>query len=180
MMMISIAARKSDELCAPGKWSAGDASEEVEIAHLAGFDQLSHRTHGLFNRNGFINTMLVVKIDHVHAQPLEAGVACLLHILRRAFYAEKFAVWSARRCRTWWPAQLCRDGLLWRVPPALRTFDPEAIHIGVLSRKLQPGSRGDEWLQWFTAQCASAIKFRHAHAASPRAETFSPCAPSFL
>jgi hypothetical protein len=39
--------------------------------------------------------MLIVKIDHIGAKALQAGVAGLLHVFRRAFYAQKFAVGSA-------------------------------------------------------------------------------------
>ena len=57
---------------------------EPEEAHLAGVDQARHCADGVLDRDFRVDTMLVVKVDHVHAETLEALVARARHVLRSA------------------------------------------------------------------------------------------------
>ena len=70
----------------------GRSLGESEVTHLARPHQFGHGANGIFNGNGFINAVLVIQVDHVGAQPLEAGLAGLLHVLRTAVHAQKFAL----------------------------------------------------------------------------------------
>ncbi len=45
----------------------GSGLGEAEKTHLAGRDQVRHRTDGVLDRDGGIDPMLVVHIDVVHA-----------------------------------------------------------------------------------------------------------------
>ena len=54
---------------------------EAEEAHLALLDELRHRPHGVLDRHARVHAMLVVEIDRVDAEPPEARVACLRHVL---------------------------------------------------------------------------------------------------
>src|SRR6266853_301875 len=66
-----------------------------EVTHFAGAHQFGHGANGIFNGNGFVNAMLVIKVDHVGPEPLQAGVACLFHVFRCALYAQELAFWPA-------------------------------------------------------------------------------------
>src|SRR5207248_194229 len=57
---------------------------EPEEAHLAGVDQARHRADGVLDRDFRVDAMLVVEVDHVHAETLEALVARARHVLRSA------------------------------------------------------------------------------------------------
>jgi hypothetical protein len=48
---------------------------QTDAAHLAFFDELLHRADGLFNRRRRVNTMLVVKVNHVHTEAAQARFA---------------------------------------------------------------------------------------------------------
>ncbi len=48
---------------------------QSERADLALFDQPRHGADGIFDRHGRIDAVLVIEVDHVHAQPLEARLA---------------------------------------------------------------------------------------------------------
>src|SRR5262249_43891963 len=50
---------------------------QPEIAHLAGLHQFGHRPNRVLDRRPGIDPVLVVEVDHVHAQAPEAGVAAL-------------------------------------------------------------------------------------------------------
>ena len=50
------------------------------MTHFAGSDQLGHRAHGLLDRHVRVDAVLVVQVDGIDAQPLEAGVAARVHV----------------------------------------------------------------------------------------------------
>ena len=54
---------------------------ETDRARLAPLDQPRHRAHGLLDGHARIDPVLIVEVDHVHPQPLEARVAGLGHVL---------------------------------------------------------------------------------------------------
>ncbi len=57
---------------------------QAQRPHLARLHQFAHRAHRILDRHRGIDAMLVVEIDHVDAEPLEAGLAGGLHIGRAA------------------------------------------------------------------------------------------------
>src|SRR6185369_13595535 len=57
---------------------------EAEEADLARLHAALHAAHGLLDRHLGIDAVLVVEVDDVHAEPLEAGVARLHDVLRAA------------------------------------------------------------------------------------------------
>src|SRR5215831_6741204 len=73
----------------------GRGFREAQIADFTLTHKVGHGPDCIFNGNGFINAMLIVKVNYVSAQPFEAGCAGLFYVLRRALDAQKFAVWSA-------------------------------------------------------------------------------------
>jgi len=73
----------------------GACFAEAEVAHLALFDQARHRTHRVLNRHIGVDAMDVVKVDHVDADPLEAGLAGNRHVIRSAVDATTLAAGSA-------------------------------------------------------------------------------------
>ena len=48
---------------------------QAEEAHLALRDELRHRADGVLDRHRRVDAMLVVEVDHVDAEALEAQVA---------------------------------------------------------------------------------------------------------
>ena len=57
---------------------------QAEVAHLPRLDQLGHRADGVLDRRLRIDAVLVVEVDHVHAESLQAGVAALPDVWRVA------------------------------------------------------------------------------------------------
>src|SRR6516225_9097826 len=57
---------------------------QPEITHLALFDEPRHRADGLFDRHGGIDPVLVVEVDGVDAEPLQARLAGLRDVGRGA------------------------------------------------------------------------------------------------
>ena len=55
---------------------------QAEEPHLPQRHQPGHRADGLLDRHGGIDAVLVIQVDHVNAQPLQARVAGLDDILR--------------------------------------------------------------------------------------------------
>src|SRR6185312_158769 len=52
------------------------------MAHLALRDQLGHGADSVLDRHGGVDAMLIVKVDDVDAEPLQARLAGLDHVLR--------------------------------------------------------------------------------------------------
>ena len=73
----------------------GRSFREAEVAHLARLDELLHRADRLLDRRVGIDTMLVVKVDRVNAEPLERRVAGRVDVLGLAVSAEPRAVGCA-------------------------------------------------------------------------------------
>ncbi|MCY1232377.1 hypothetical protein D9M72_448650 [compost metagenome] len=67
----------------------GTGFGQSQPAYLAGLHQVRHGPHGLFDRHGRIHAMLVVQVDMVRAQPLQAGLAAGTHIVGAAIDAAR-------------------------------------------------------------------------------------------
>ena len=61
----------------------GPGFGEPEVADLALLDQARHRAHRLLDRHRVVDAVLVVEIDDVDFEPLEARLARLPHIFGR-------------------------------------------------------------------------------------------------
>src|SRR5947207_776952 len=57
---------------------------EAEMAHLALLDEAAHRTDRVLDRHARIDAVLVVEVDRVDPEPLQAGLAGLLHVFGAA------------------------------------------------------------------------------------------------
>src|SRR5206468_6891015 len=68
---------------------------ESEVPHLARVDELFHRSDRLLDRRLIVDAMLVVEIDVVDAEPLEARVTGFAHVLGAPTDAEKGSVLAA-------------------------------------------------------------------------------------
>src|SRR5258708_4072783 len=76
-----------DLLRAPDRRRSG--LRAAEEAHLARLDESRHRPHGVLDRPLGIAPMLIVEVDHVDAEALEARLARLRHVLRPAVDARR-------------------------------------------------------------------------------------------
>jgi hypothetical protein len=65
---------------------------QAEVADLPRADELGHRADGVLDRHGPVDAVLVVEVDVVHAEPLEAGVTGGPDVLRPAVDADPGAV----------------------------------------------------------------------------------------
>src|SRR5271155_3012474 len=75
--------------------SLGRGLRETQIPHLPFLDQTGHRADGVFNRRGRVDTMLIVEVDSIDSEPLEAGLASLSHIFGLAADAAGCRIGSA-------------------------------------------------------------------------------------
>ena len=57
---------------------------QAEEADLAGLHELGHRADRLLDRRVLVDTVLVVEVDVIDAEPLQAAVATAAHVLGRA------------------------------------------------------------------------------------------------
>src|SRR5205085_5857616 len=136
---------------------------QTEIAHLAGANQLSHRTNGFFNRCLRIDPMLVIEVDAIKTEPAQTRFARLLHVLR-------FAANSAKTRRVW----VAQDSELRRDDNSMAfaaNSASEQLLIGVRTINVGGIEEGNP-----KVNCAIdsgerfhivvvAVKFRHAHTA---------------
>src|SRR5438046_9735062 len=67
---------------------------QPKVAHLARFDELGHRSDSLFDRNGAVHTMLVIEIDRLHTEPLEAAFDSVAHVFRFAVDATRLGIFG--------------------------------------------------------------------------------------
>ncbi|KAG6540125.1 hypothetical protein Mapa_018580 [Marchantia paleacea] len=59
----------------------GGCLRQAQVFDLPLVDKLLHLSHGDFDRDLGVHSVLVVQVDAVHAQSLEAGLACSSHVL---------------------------------------------------------------------------------------------------
>src|SRR5271165_706438 len=73
----------------------GCSLRQPEVTHFSSLHQVRHRPDRLLDWRVGIDPVLVVKVDHIDAQSLEAGVTALPDILRITPDAEEFTVRAA-------------------------------------------------------------------------------------
>src|SRR5580700_1682495 len=54
---------------------------QSDMTNLARLHEIRHGADGFFNRRAWIDAMLIVEIDRVNTEPLQARVATRLHVL---------------------------------------------------------------------------------------------------
>ena len=93
-------------------------------------DELGHRADRLLDRRLRVDAVLVVEVDRVDAEPLQADAsqACA-HVVGPAVDAQALAVRRRARCRTWWRARPRRGGPRSPGRPAPRCVH-DAVHVG--------------------------------------------------
>src|SRR5712692_5547287 len=131
-------------------------------AHLALLDQFRHGSDRIFHRGVWVDAMLVVKINALYAQPLEACLATLAHVLRAAIDTHPTAVGAAD------VAELCGEDHLPASPldgaaDQLLVF-AHAVYVGGVEKIHSPVEsvvdRGNGLIV-----IAPGVEFGHPHAA---------------
>jgi hypothetical protein len=84
--------RRSDEPWRRAAQRSRRGFGKSQEAHLTLLDQLRHRADGFLDGNAGVHSMLVVEIDLFDAQPPQACLAGLLHVLRAPIHAQKLAI----------------------------------------------------------------------------------------
>src|SRR5690348_3683087 len=64
--------------------SLGPCLGKSQMTYLALCDELGHRAYRVLDRHGRVDAMLVVEVDDLDAEPLQAGFARLSDVLRTA------------------------------------------------------------------------------------------------
>src|SRR5580693_1255209 len=54
---------------------------QSDMTNLARLHEIRHCADGFFNRRAWIDAMLVIEVDRVNTEPLQARVATRLHVL---------------------------------------------------------------------------------------------------
>jgi hypothetical protein len=140
----------------------GGRFREPEKPHLPRRHEFAHRSDRLFDRHLRIDAVLVVQVDRLDPQPLQARLTGLTHVCGRAVDAEEFAVRSTdvselRREHDGFAAIRDRfaDQLFVR---------PGPVHIGRIEKRDPEIDRTVDRSDRFRL-VAVAVEFRHAHAA---------------
>jgi hypothetical protein len=132
------------------------------VPHLAGGDELGHRTDGLLDRRRLVDAVLVVEVDVVDAEPLQRRVARLADVVGGSGDAEVLAVVAAH------VAELCgEDDLVPAVGdgPTDKLFvDERAVHVrGVKESDAEVQCAVDDGDRHVVVR--RAVELAHAHAA---------------
>jgi hypothetical protein len=69
----------------------GPGFRQAEKTHLASGNQVTHRADGLLDGHLRVNPVLVVKVNHLQPEPLQAGIAGRADVFGPAIDAEKRA-----------------------------------------------------------------------------------------
>ena len=136
---------------------------QPEEADLAGGDQLGHRADGLLDRHRLVDPVLVVEVDVVEPEPLQAGVAGLADVRRTAVDAAEALV-----ARVPDVAELGgQHDLLAPVgdgPADQHLVGERPVHVGGVEQRdaeVERAVDGGDGL----ALVGGAVELRHAHAA---------------
>src|ERR1035437_8976345 len=139
---------------------------EADETHLAGRDQLAHRPHRLLDGYVGVDAVLVVEVDVIDTEPLQAGVAGAVHMLGGAVDGHA----PVRRALE---TELRGDHDLGAMPgnglPDKPLVGERPVHVGGVEEvdaKLQGTmDRGDRLA--LIAVRGGAVEVGHAHAAEP-------------
>ena len=70
----------------------GSGFRQPQESYFALTDQISHGADRVFDGRVGIDAMLIVNVDVLQTEPLEARLACLLHILGPSINAQELAI----------------------------------------------------------------------------------------
>src|SRR6185369_5186442 len=144
---------------------------QAEIVDLSLFLEADHFADRIFDRHIRIDTVLVVKVDDLDAEPLEARFACRADIIRVASNAEELALVAADV-----PELGGQEHLL--APVVDRSSDQflvlaDAIHVGGVEEGHSLLDRMVDSRDRFLL-ATRAIEFAHAHAAKADRRNLGP------
>ena len=155
----------------------GRRLREAEVLHLAGLHELLHRTDRLFDRRVEVDAVLVVEVDVVDAEPLEARVTGLANVLGAAVDADPAAVRIAL------VAELRREHDLVAAigdRSADELFVGERpVHVGGVEEVDTELDRAMDRRDCF-AFVGRSVELRHAHAAEAEGRDFELSKLAFL
>jgi hypothetical protein len=147
---------------------------EAEEAHLPRPDQLGHRADRLLDRHVRVDAVLVIEVDRLDAEPLEARLAGRADIIGVAAHAEEAAVLAADVAELGGEEDLVAaagDGAADQLLVAA-----DAVHVGGVE---EGDAASSAW--WMvaidSASSPAAVEFGHAHAAEADRRDFGPSRP---
>ena len=143
---------------------AGRGFRKAHETHLALAHEVRHGAHRFLDGRLGVHAVLVIQVDHLDAQALQALLAAFPHIVRLAIHAEEGAVRPAHI------AELRGDHALLALAPDGSAHEfligTHAIHV----RRVEEGDaeveRAVDGGDGFRI-VASRIEIRHAHATEP-------------
>ena len=144
---------------------------EAEGAHFARLNQPGHAAHRLFDGDVFVHAVLVVKINPLDAQPLQAFVAGLANVFRPAVDGDEAAravadVSELGGEKDFFPPPANRPAHQLFVPPlAVNVGGIEEIHAELQRAMNHPNG---------LFIVSRPIEFRHAHAAKADGRNLRP------
>src|SRR5215475_2410617 len=150
---------------------------ETKIADLPLLHELRHRAHGVFNRRVGIDAMLVIKIDVIDAQSLEAGFAASPHVLRLPVHAACLGISGVGHDVKLHGQHHFVSLSLDRLPDQHLVL-VRAVDIGCVEKghaEFDGSVNGGDGFLFVSA----AIKLRHAHAAQAKGRYFETTAAEF-
>ena len=135
---------------------------KTEVTHLAGPNHFAHGTDGVLDGHIGVNPVLVIKVDLVDAEPLQALVTAFADIFRPAIYANKLSLGPPDIAKLGGQNHLIATAL---DGAAHEVFvDSATVHVGgveeVDAQIERPMDGGDGFVV-----VTGAIEFRHSHAA---------------
>src|SRR5262245_48877565 len=77
-------------MCAPD--GVGFCFGQPQEPHLAVLDESAHGTYGFFDRYAWVDAVLVIEINHVNTQTLQARLARLSHVFRPTVHTVDLAL----------------------------------------------------------------------------------------
>ena len=94
---------------------------QSQVADLAGPHQFRHGADGLLDRRGGVDAMLVIEVDDLDPESLEAGLARFAHVLGPSVDPQKLALRRRGHCRTSWRGSPARGARGAPGQPVLRS-----------------------------------------------------------
>ena len=135
---------------------------QAQEPDLAGPDQFAHRSHGVLDGHLGINPVLVVQVNDIHAEALQAGVAAGADVFGPAVHAQELALGIADVAELRGEDHLVATAL---DRPAHQTLVlAAAVHVGGVE-EVQPQVEGAVDGGDGFPVIAGAVELRHAHAA---------------
>ena len=140
----------------------GPASDRPEVPNLSLAHEIRHRADRVFDGRLGIDAVLVIEIDRLDPKPLQARLAGLANIRRRAVDPQGRP--SGARTLPNLVAMTTASRRSRMARPTSSSLRPDTVHVGSVEEgdpEFDRAMQGGDRLSFVT----SAIKIRHAHAA---------------